>query len=217
MCGLCNRLRVIMFFYNSLKESESLTVIWKYKQDHDRFLDFFETLPRLTFIEHNVENLDYEGNGSDLVQHGVLNPGLYKHLRLRSHIKDMVNEMRSELGHNYIAAHIRRTDHTQYAKSNNAFTTDKSFIKFMKGHPNTDIYIATDNAETFLKFKKRFPDRIKINNTENFIEQGRRHTATIAAVIDLYMCIHAKEFMGSGHSSFTDFIADNRCEKTLQK
>ena len=83
-CGLCYRLRVIMFFYSFIKEDGKLTVIWIYNEDHGMFDDFFEKLPRIDFVQEELEAVGYKGNGNDLLQHGVPNPGFYKHLKLKS-------------------------------------------------------------------------------------------------------------------------------------
>jgi len=46
---------------------------------------------------------------------------------------------------------------------------------------------------------------IKIYNS------NRRSTSLENAIIDLYMCIYSNDFLGTKHSSFTNFIYHNRC------
>lgn len=213
-CGLCNRLRVIMFFYSFIKEDEKLTVIWIHNEDHGMFDDFFEKLPRIDFVQEELEAVGYKGNGNDLLQHGVPNPGLYKYLKLKSTLVDEVQKLQEALDYDYIAVHICRTDHSNHAKKNNAYTSDEEFIKFINKYPEKKIFIATDNRETFIKFQTLFSDRVVIDTSLNFSGKGRRQTSAKSAVIDLYMCIGAKVFMGSGHSSFSDFITDNRIIST---
>jgi hypothetical protein len=83
------------------------------------------------------------------------------------------------------------------------------FFSFLDKHSNMNIYLATDNRDTQDIFVNKYSTRIKclkwINPTNNI-----RQTTLKDAVIDIFTCIKAKEFMGSGWSSFTDLINDLR-------
>ena len=110
------------------------------------------------------------------------------------------------LDKNYISVHIRRTDHIKYATQNNHFTTDEDFYNYIdKFDINKNIYIATDNEITYNDFKKKYSNRIKFDyhivNKDSF-----RQTSLHDAIVDLYMCVYADDFMGSGYSSFSHLI-----------
>jgi len=213
--GLCNRLRTIMGFYLSLKHGEIMQVVWKHgrlRGVNGTFLDYFEPLPSVEFTTETLPNPDYIGNGSDFMRHGEITSGLYEDLRLTKTLRAKVKARQQGLGTDYVAVHIRRTDHIEHAKKNAAFTNDSEFVRFLDRHPGKAIYIATDNLETFEKFRVRYPDQVRTDHRHLFdpARNGRRHTDLESSVIDLYMCIGAAQFKGSGYSSFTDFIATNR-------
>ena len=122
------------------------------------------------------------------------------------------------LNNNYISVHIRRTDHIFIAKKNNCYTDDVDFFTFIDketetkrdteketNSKTTNLYIATDNKDTFNIFKNKYKDLIKIEY-HNTNEYAHRHTTLQDAIIDLYMCVYSKKFKGSGWSSFTDTI-----------
>ncbi len=110
----------------------------------------------------------------------------------------------------YISVHIRRTDHILLAKEYNRFTTDEDFINFINQNDNYNLYLATDNFETQQKFYELFKKKIKFINFINKNNNNLRKTSLNYAVIDLYMCIYSYKFMGSGFSSFTDYIIHQR-------
>ena len=63
------------------------------------------------------------------------------------------------LENNYIAVHIRRTDfHFK------PFIPDTFFITFINEHlKNHNLYIATDNKDSYDVFKEIYNDRVKCN------------------------------------------------------
>ena len=130
---------------------------------------------------------------------------MYAKLQPLPHILSKINDNKSQLGADYIAVHIRRTDHITSAKENNKYTSDEDFINFIDANPNVNLYIATDNRDTQDKFYARYSNRIKVIT---FIDPVRqlRQTSLDTAVIDIFTCAGASSFMGSGWSSFTDLI-----------
>jgi hypothetical protein len=75
-----------------------------------------------------------------------------------------------------------------------------------------NLYIATDNKDTYNIFKNRYTNKIKINYT-NEVYNSLRHTSIKDAIIDLYMCVYSNNFKGSGWSSFTETIEQLRSLK----
>lgn len=213
--GLCNRLRVVMSLFNKLKNGESLNVSWIYgpsQPTNCTFLDFFKPLENVTFTTNNLRRYYYSGDGSDLVKHGIINPGLYRSLEINDELRLQINTLKEKMG-KYIAVHIRRTDHVICRRRRGeSFTQNDIFIDFINKYPDHNLYIATDNDKTYQEFMNIYPDRIIINNLCKFDDKkyGKRNTEMIDAVIDMYMCIESEYFKGTDFSSFTDFILDNR-------
>jgi len=192
-------------------------VLWQNSKDCPGiYLDYYEPLPNVNFvtsIKPGVK-IDYIGN----YWHPDFNPyladgklGFYDKLKLKSYMENIVSDKINKLGKNYISVHIRRTDHVILAKSKSKYTTDDDFIEFIDKHDsNSNIYIATDNLETYNKFKKLYPDRIKFDyhKEENKnVKKCERTTSLQDAIIDLHMCISSVEFKGSGFSSFSGLIS----------
>jgi hypothetical protein len=206
--GLSNMLRVVFSWYQKAKtENKSLNVLWiPNSVCPGNFLDLFEPINGINFIHNLMTNgIDYKGCFALSIFNS---PKMYIYLKLLPELKSSVDDNLSTL-ENFIAIHVRRTDHIKDAKSTGLYTSDEMFFSFLDKHSNMNIYLATDNRDTQDIFVSKYSTRIKclkwINPTNNF-----RQTTLKDAVIDIFTCIKAKEFMGSGWSSFTDLINDLR-------
>lgn len=204
--GLCNRLRVI-FSYNEYRKeiNEQMLVIWVIdKACNGFFLDYFKPINNVTFYKKNKLKKGFKINYIGFSCHPNYRPN-YSDLKLWPHMVNIINHRKKILNFDYIAVHVRRTDHIKMAKNNNKYTPDSSFFNFLNEYKEYNIYIATDNNSTQTKFKNRYKNRVKgikiINNTKTI-----RKTSLKDAIIDIYLCKHAKYFMGSGYSSFSDLI-----------
>jgi len=206
--GLCNYLRVVFSYYNYTKSKNLLLiVIWEVtKMCNGYFLDFFKPIKNVIFLrKNNGKKILYKGNKPK--------PGftpLYDELRLKPYLENIINNKKNILENNYIAVHIRRTDHILLAKKNKKFTTDNEFINFINENESLNLYIATDNIYTYNNFKNKFPEKIKFNYHQVKNKKSLRRTNLRDAIIDLFMCINANEFKGSGFSSFSSLIKNIR-------
>lgn len=207
--GLCNHLRVIFSYYEYAKSINSeLNVIWlKTKACPGYFLDYFEKVPNINIILSNINITKIHYKGSQI--HPKFPPN-YKYLKILPHIKEIITNRIKILKYNYIAVHIRRTDYIQLAQKYNKYISDKEFIHFIDKYKNNkNIYIATDNKNTYNKFKKKYVDKIKFEYPKT--NNNLRETSMLDAIIDIYMCIHSDKFMGSSKlSSFSALISDLR-------
>lgn len=210
--GLSNKLRVVFsYLYQAVKEKKKLVVIWKF--DHlceGYFLNYFEPIQNVTFLTKlpDKTRVNYIGCSSTKWDYN------YSKLVLKPTIKNKINNyINKYLGNNYIAVHIRRTDHIGLAKKKGKYTDDQSFIKYIDKYPTLKIYLATDNYNTQRLFKNRYGNRlymyqaIKPNN-------HLRQTSLEHSIIDAYICARSKQFMGSGFSSYSSLI--NLIRKTLK-
>tara|TARA_B100000963_G_C22446775_1_gene589187 strand:+ start:200 stop:886 length:687 start_codon:yes stop_codon:yes gene_type:complete len=205
--GLCNCLRVV-FSYNEYAKSinEELTVIWKVtKVCNGFFLDYFEEVPNITFLKSKPDNIKITYTGCGVCKKNGIKDTNYSDLILLPRIKEKINKNIKVLGNNYIAVHIRRTDHTRHFKNRRRLTKDASFIDFIDNTKDCNLYIATDNADSFNIFKSKYSDRVKIESN-TYDKNKYRQTTLEDAIIDFYMCIFAKDFKGSYWSSFSTQI-----------
>jgi len=207
--GLSNYLRVV-FSYNEYAKSinSKLLVIWKVTEScNGYFLDYFESVENIEFIKFNNKNYDniiitcnsHEDFRSNFL---LLKPLPY----LKYKILGMIS-----LLNNYIAIHVRRTDHVSLALKFNKFTTDQDFINFIKANKkNNLLYVATDNKKTYDFFYDKYKNKMIFKYHEvikiNYYNKRARHTSLEDSIIDMFVCVHAKKFLGSGYSSFSGII-----------
>lgn len=136
--GLCNKLRVI-FSHRIVakKENKEFKVIWKENPDcPGHFLDYFQAISDIEFIKDDNITVPII---KTFCRYKDITPD-YTDLKLLPHIIKKINDKIILLGNDYTAVHIRRTDHINLAKSNNAYTEDKDFFNFLDISTNP-IYI----------------------------------------------------------------------------
>lgn len=212
--GLCNMLRVVFSWYaRARKEGRVLIVCWVPSEAcNGFFLDYFEPVHGIEFIKgyNPVIKYDYRGCG---VLEEFNHPSMYATLKPKLDIQEKINAKITELesGNNgFVAIHVRRTDHIGHAVANKLFTTDADFFAFLdKQSPAANIYLATDNQGTQKIFKSRYGERIKAMKWIIPL-LTLRQTNLEDAIVDIFTCANAPEFLGSGYSSFSDLINDLR-------
>ena len=210
--GLCNYLRVIFSYYLlAQKRKQELIVIWVITDKCPGwFLDFFEPVKGIIFERTNDKQ--YKINHSGCRQHRNFQPN-YTYLKPLSIINNIIKEKQSLLNNNYIAVHVRRTDHVNLAQKHNMYTSDTDFCNFIDNEickttttlGSLNLYIATDNNLTYDMFKQKYNNLVKIPYHDVVIE-GFRKTSLRDAIVDLFMCARAHSFQGSGYSSFSGLI-----------
>jgi hypothetical protein len=205
--GLCNFLRVIFSYYEyTRKNNLELNIIWiKSNECPGYLLDYFEPIPHISFtyaVDKYVK-IDYKGH----LPLKNFKPK-YDKLKLKPYIKKIIFDRVDILNKNYISVHIRRTDHIKLAKLRNYYTTDEDFIDFLD-KSDKNIYIATDNKNSYNKFKEKYQERIKFEYHQTN-EKSLRQTSLHDAIIDMYMCVYSNDFKGSGWSSFSNLIKNLR-------
>ena len=128
--GLCNLLRATFSYYHYAKSIDAkLVVIWEPDKDcNGFFLDYFEPVEGITFLRNNKDNFGITYSGCHW--HPSYDPYemfLYQDLKPLPHVMTEVNKKMSLLGGNYVAVHIRRTDHNGGPLGR---TGDGEFIEF---------------------------------------------------------------------------------------
>jgi hypothetical protein len=210
--GLCNRLRVLFSWIEYSKQNnKELYVSWE-TDSHcpGYFLDYFEQIEGVTFDSLSRDTIfDYVGcyNKSGIKFN-------YKQLKPLPRISELVNDKIELLNKNYIAVHIRRTDHINNVKEK--MTQDVEFFSFIeKYHHNPNLYIATDNIDTYTEYKTKYNNLVKIPYHDVKLNVLRQ-TSLQDSIIDLFICVYANEFMGSYYSTFSHIIKVLRDEhKTI--
>jgi len=203
--GLCNKLRVV-FSYNQYAKilNKKLVIIWsKSEQCTGLFLDYFEPVENVLFLESNKDKLKI-----DYTSHDELSdyPSNYSELKLLPSILEKIKEKINILERNYISFHIRRTDHVDYAKNIGKYVDDNFFIDFIeKNLQDKNLFIATDNKDTYDLFKSKYKKNVKFDYYNTIINKTR-HTTLEESIIDIYVCVYSSKFTGTTYSSFSMFI-----------
>lgn len=195
--GLANKLRVLFSF---VRKQSNLVVVWPVEEScPGLFLDVFTPLKNVQFVVSIDSVPDYRGCSPSMIPN-------YSQLHLAPKLQEELHRRLREMGdRGYVAGHIRRTDHSELAKSKNKFTSDETFREFLDS-TDLPIFIATDNGETQQYFKTLYENRLIIFHEIPQELRSLRATSLEEAVLDLFLCVNATEFLGSGWSSFTDLI-----------
>lgn len=201
--GLSNQLRAI---FSRFRPGDPLTVQWDpyWATADGRFLDVFEPIPGLTFVEFGApKHVWWAEEGPDTWHEN------YKLLRPTAALRERIAGIAESLGP-YHAMHVRRTDHTIHCVSQNLrATTDQEFITW--AHARTGpVFLATDNTETRETMLRAVGPRLvwqgPMEASLASKVDARRYNSLADAVVDMFVCVEAEEFLGTTHSSFSDLI-----------
>jgi hypothetical protein len=200
--GLCNRLRVLFSYLAAARASaQTLQVHWKVDPVCvQHFLDVFYPIPDVQFLSLPPAHVDYRGcaPGPGLVPPPA---ALYAQLVPRLELAVRVSELAVCP---YDAAHVRRTDHVTLAKRVNKFMPLEVFEQFIADAPRP-VYLACDDRDTQQALVAKYPDKLFVHQ-EIARSRQLRQTALRHAVIDLFTCVGAEQFLGTEYSSFTGLI-----------
>jgi len=207
--GLCNRLRVVLSYLEYAKSiNKKLRVYWmKDRFCNGNFLDYFEPIPDVEIV-HEKTNDPIFGKGLFLCHPDFMNESTLRWQLLipKQHIRKKINYKINTLCNNFIAVHIRRTDHIHDAINANRYVNDESFIEWIYQNINgKNLYVATDNMNTHLKFKRIFKNKL-VCKPPTMEAQNWRCSSLDDAIIDLFVCAQSKAFMGTKGSSFSSTI-----------
>jgi hypothetical protein len=210
--GLNNKLRVTLsYLYKANKEKKKLRIYWITNSEcNEKFDNLFEPIKNVEFIYSYDKNNIFDYNTCFEYNNEYIKHNYYKLLKPLSPIKKLINLYLIKLKNNFIACHIRRTDlessfNTPSLHSWYKHKTDDDYINFINQYDNKyKIFIATDNKNTQDKFRKLYGDRLICNpiSTTNALRQ----TSIQEAVVDMYVCSYAKDFLGTNISSFSETI-----------
>lgn len=206
--GLCNRLKMLFSHYIHMQVTGTIMeMYWVPSWACDGvFLDYFKPLENVTFIQEKNQSaiINYNKYHPEYIEHRNLFKDLYLNEQMKKEMEDLWNRIGSPS--EVVAIHVRRTDHIELAKKNDNYTHDEEFFEFVENYPNKKIYLATDNNETQEMFINKYgKDRI-VYNVKIATSESIRQTSVKDAIIDLFACAQAFNFMGSGYSSFSGVI-----------
>lgn len=201
--GLCNCLRVMLSWKRKAEsEGRRLNVYWTITVAcNGSFSKYFEALNNVQIFERQPSPdraIDYHG-------FDACGPFDAKDLQLQPRLQEQVEALKGQLGE-YDAIHVRRTDLTPVAVRDGNYIEDSEFFAFIEAS-DRPVYLATDNLATQRLYREKFGQKIRFMYE---IPASRvnvmRQTPLEYAIMDLYMCAEARNFMGTAGSSFSEFI-----------
>ena len=215
--GLCNRLRLFSGYREKAElEDKYIEMHWvQCPACWTPFDKLFCPIPRVNFVyKRHGKNRRKSRPANSAISLAKIEPDKLNNFYLDvvplQHIQEKIDSLRDTIGDNYTACHIRRTDiRTIHQKYNKIAPTDQEFLDFVNTNSSDKVFIATDNKDTQSIFKRMLGNRAMFSTTISGNGSCRWPTRTTPvedAVIDLFLCIHAKNFMGTTCSSFSGFI-----------
>lgn len=209
--GLGNRLRVIFSFWcfcqskiHSQTKDLKLQIVWeKDKYCNGLFLDFFKEIPDVIFKNSN-ECLITTSRRLKIISDELYVNSL-RYLQINDEMQLIVDNYVNLLGE-FDAVHLRRTDHVKLAKKNKKFVKLEKFEEFISKSKN--VFLATDCPKTQNYLMKKYQQINVFNKINN--NKKLRKTSLEDSIFDMFICIQAKEFMGTPFSSFSDLIKYKR-------
>jgi hypothetical protein len=138
----------------------------------------------------------------------------YRLLRPTAALRERIAGLQDALGE-YDAMHVRRTDHVRLAHMQGRYTTDAEFLQWAaERSPPLPIFLATDNGETRGIMQRSLGHRVTWQGSmmPSSAEQheARRYNSLSDAVVDLFVCVGARDYMLSAHSSFSELVTHLR-------
>jgi len=186
------------------KQNESITMVWTVTPEcPGNFSDCFEPIEGVEMVSQLIcENQEWRKLPEEAYQ------CLRDNLKPKPFVMEIVNGWKQKLGNDYVALHVRRTDYIAHAQRFGGAPAMTEYYNLAKPFSSEPLFLATDNRWTQCEFEKVYGDRvhfIPIVPSENL-----RQTSLLNAVVDLYICVGAKHFIGSPWSSFTRVISELR-------
>lgn len=197
--GLCNRLRVI---FSMWRHCRPLNVHWPLnKACPARFDSLFEPVPGLTIKYSQVPKL------ADWSCFAVCTPD-FSDLVVQPSIQDQIEKTIQALPASYLAVHIRRTDHPETARNWLRYTEDQEFYDFLDRHAPLPFFAASDCPAMLRRLQCKYGSRFHHPlPSPTAVQDNSRPTSVEQALVELFVCVNATNFMGSCVSSFSEMIA----------
>lgn len=205
--GLGNRLETLFSFLTPCKlRGEQIILQWLVNSDcNGEFSDGFEPIDGVDIVHPS------EPTESSVQKWVCLKPNdldsqscMRYNLKPSSKIMDSVRAWQEKIG-TYAAMHVRRTDFVPHMQQWNVdIKPYDDFDSFVGEHQGT-IFLATDNDETQQYFRNKYGERIVFNPIQ-YSSSSLRQTSLTQAIVDMFVCVGADDFIGTRGSSFSKMI-----------
>lgn len=208
--GLCNCLRVLLSCAHYCDHMNyNLLCIWNSWQNNVNFTDFFENIKGVSFTNSHQGHVDYEScyeisaSGKEKISSDFT--ANLSQLKLKDEIQTKINEL-PITRESFISCHVRRGDHTKI------YRNLSYYYKLIDNSTCDFIHLCTDDSRIQNEFSTRYKN--KLWYYEKIIKNKHisRNTSALSTIVDLFLPLFAKDFIGTKGSSFTSFIEKSRNE-----
>lgn len=208
--GLCNCLRVLLSCADYCDDmGYNLLCIWNSWQNNVNFTDFFENIKGVSFTDFYQGHVDYEScfeisaTGKEIRSRDFT--ANLSQLKLKDEIQTKINGL-PIARESFISCHVRRGDHTKIYRNIDYYYSliDNLSYNF--------IHLCTDDAHIQNEFSARYGNKLWYYEKITKNKHISRNTSPLSTVVDLFLPLFAKDFIGTKGSSFTSFIEKSRNE-----
>ena len=208
--GLCNCLRVLLSCADYCDDmGYNLLCIWNSWQNNVHFTDFFKNIKGVSFTDSYQGHVDYEScfeisaTGKEIRSRDFT--ANLSQLKLKDEIQTKINEL-PIARESFISCHVRRGDHTKI------YRNLSYYYKLIDSSTYNFIHLCTDDPHIQNEFSARYKDKLWYYEKITKNKSTLRNTSSLSTIIDLFLPLHAKDFIGTKGSSFTSFIQKSRNE-----
>jgi len=188
------------------KGNYPLHVLWsKDRACNGHFNDIFEKIEGILF-KRGPKNL--VRTLSALPEAGPKMIEMNRLLKPKKVWQDIIDTVKSKLGKEYLAVHIRSLK--------DAVVPNKIEIFYKKidslSQKDCKIFVATDNARTQAQMEARYKDRVVFSSAISSEKGPLRKTSLGIAVVDLFVCRDAEWFIPTTNmpTSYSELISSLR-------
>lgn len=144
------------------------------------------------YIQSGVEFYNYSGT-------------LYRELfKPNDMVLQRVKSVEKQLGENRIGLHIRRTDNIESIKQSPDNLFCNKIEEVMTADSSVKFYLATDDEQTKVRFKTKYPGIVLTNMTPAVRDSKE---GIIDAVVEMTILSRTRQIFGSFYSSYSEAAA----------
>jgi len=208
--GFCNNLRVLLSCVDYCKHMNlKLLCVWDSWQNNVDFNDFFQPIDNVNFTYSYEGDVNYKSchaidrSGKEIISSDfTANTDC---LILKPKIKRLIDNL-PIAKKSFISCHVRRGDHKKI------YRNLSYYFKLIDGLSCDFIHLCTDDPCVQDKFSDRYKNKVWYYSKIIKRNNSSRDTTPESTIIDLFLPLQAKNFIGTKNSSFSSFIEKMRNE-----
>ena len=208
--GLCNNLRVLLSCVDYCNRMNlKLLCVWDSWQNNVDFNDFFQPIDNVDFTCSYEGYINYRSCyamdrfGKEIISSDFTTDTA--RLILKPEIKKLINDL-PITKKPFVSCHVRRGDHKK------VYRNLSYYFKSIDNLSYDFIHLCTDDPHIQDEFSDRYKNKVWYYNKITKTNHLSRDTSPVSTIIDLFLPLQAKDFIGTEGSTFSSFIKKIRNE-----